>query len=414
VLDGLETASKKPHAANELLREAFLQGIEVSMSGMQTVTAATLSGALIFGMTLALFGRLKLALTQSLQPDDGPIRRLLPSLNVVLIPLVLLCGLLLDRYGARPVLLAGSVALAMALFSLSVRPAHPHAFAAILLAGLGAAALSTASTVLMPRAFFAPEETSASLNLGYVFVALGALLTPVLADLLLGPLGLRRTLVVSALVALIPAFFAVFPSREPWRLADHPDAASTFFAEPSNWLAALVFFFYVPLEASISLWTFTLLGERGQDEREARGLLSGFWAAFVVSRLLTALVEHFYDLSEWWDRCLVVVPPLLAAVLLGNLAGASHRGRPRAGLILLGLLLGPVLPTLLGLIFRHIAAEQGLAFGIVFAAGSLGSLLLAPLLAPRTPQPRQTALRLPIFLALLLTATALVLGLMTP
>jgi hypothetical protein len=365
-------------------------------------------------MTLALFGRLKLALGRRLQPDDGQVRRLLLALHIALIPMVLLCGFLLDRYGARPVLLAGSAALAAALASLSVRPAHLHTLAAILLAGLGAAALSTASTVLMARTLFAPEEMSASLNLGYVFIALGALLAAVLADLLLASLGLRRTLALFALLALVPAFLALFPGGEPWQVAEHAGDAPASFVGPWGWLAALVFFFYVPLEASISLWTCNLLAERGQDERRASGLLSGFWAAFLVSRLLTALALHGYYLSEWWERCLVVVAPLLAAVILGNLAGSAHRGRPRAGLILLGLLLGPVLPTLLGLIFRQVAsAEQGLAYGIVFAAGSLGSLLWTPLLAPRTGQPLQTALRLPIFLALLLTATALVLELMT-
>jgi MFS family permease len=82
---------------------------------------------------------------------------------------------------------------------------------------------------------------------------------------------------------------------------------------------------------------------------------------------------------------------------------------------LLGVLLGPVLPTLLGVLFRQTApAEQGLAYGLIFTAGSLGSLLLSPLIALRTRPPLQAALRLPIFLALLLMAVALVLGLMTP
>jgi MFS family permease len=384
------------------------------MPSTQTVTAATLGGALVFGMTLALFGRLKLALGRRLQPDDGQVRRLLLALHIALIPMVLLCGFLLDRYGARPVLLAGSAALAAALASLSVRPAHLHTFAAILLAGLGAAALSTASTVLMARTLFAAEEMSASLNLGYVFIALGALLAAVLTDLLLASLGPRRTLALFALLALVPAFLAIFPGGEAWQIADRGGDGPAFFAERWGWLAALVFFFYVPLEASVSLWTFSSLAEHRQDERRASGLLSGFWVAFLVSRLLTALALHVYYLSEWWERCLVVVAPLLAAVVLGNLAGSSHRGRPRAGLILLGLLLGPILPTLLGLVFHQVAStEQGLAYGIVFAAGSLGSLLWTPLLAPRTGQPLQTALRLPIFLALLLTATALVLELMT-
>ncbi len=124
-------------------------------------------------------------LADRLQPDDGRVRQLLLALNIALIPLVLLCGLLLDLYGRRPMLVVGSVVLAAALVSLSVRPTYPHAFGAIALAALGVAALSTASIVQMPRAFFAPAETSASFNLGYVFIALGALVTPVLTDVLI-------------------------------------------------------------------------------------------------------------------------------------------------------------------------------------------------------------------------------------
>jgi MFS family permease len=386
------------------------------MSGMQMMTAATIGGAVVYGMAVALFGRLKLALAGRLQQDDGHVRRMLLALNVALIPLVVLSGVLLDVFGARPVLMGGSVLLSVALVGLGLRPTYPQAFVSLLLAVFAAAAVGTAATVLMPRAFFAPAtETAASLNLGYVFIALGALLAPVLADVLLDMLGPRRTLPVFALLALTPAFLAVFAPAEAWQLPDHAGDAVTLLTEPSSWLAALVFFFYAPLEASISLWTFTLLAERDQDERQAGRQLIGFWAALLASRLLVALLQHADYLTEWWDRWLVIVPPLVAATLLGNLAGASQRGRPTLGLIVLGLLLGPVFPTLLAMIFRHVApSEQGLTYGVVFAAGSLGSLLLSPLIVLRTRPPLQTALRVPIFLALLLTAAALVMGLMTP
>ena len=42
-----------------------------------------------------------------------------------------------------------------------------------------------------------------------------------------------------------------------------------------------------------------------------------------------AVGQHTGIVSESWDRWFVVVPPLLAAVVIGNLAGASYRGRPR-------------------------------------------------------------------------------------
>jgi fucose permease len=213
---------------------------------------------------------------------------------------------------------------------------------------------------------------------------------------------------------LLPAILALFPGDEYWGSKAPSGDLPRLFAMPASWLAALVLFFYAPLEATISLWTFTLLAEKGQDQRQATSLVAGFWSAFMASRLLVALCQHMEWLTQGWDRGLIVVPPLLAAVILGHLAGASPRGQLRAGLILLGLLLGPVLPTLLGMVFRHIApVEHGTAYGLVFAAGFLGSLLLAPFISLRTVPPLQAALRLPIFLALLVTAVALVLGLMT-
>jgi fucose permease len=387
------------------------------MPGMQTMTAATIGGAMIFGMTLALLGRLKLAAAQSVSAEDPSIRRWLLALNVTLVPLVLLSGVALDIYGARPVLVAGSMMLAVALVLLKPSTSSSDwaggitgGLATMLLAGSGASAVGAASIVLMPYAFFVSEETSAGLNLGFVFLALGALLTSVFADILLQRIGLRRTLAVFALLALMPGFLSVLPSAH-WQIAARPGNPSSLFAEPACWLAALVLFFYIPLEASISTWTFRLLAERGTDEREATGLLSGFWAAFMASRLMAALAQHTFFVSDWWDRGLIVAAPLLSAVLLGNLAGAGQRGRPRGGLILLGFLLGPILPTLLSLIFQAAPDAKGTSYGLAFATGSLGSVVVAPLFAMRWRPTLQIPLRLPILLAVLVMVFALVFGL---
>jgi MFS family permease len=383
------------------------------MSSMRTLTAVTIAGSLVFGMMLALLGRLKLALAGRLQRSEGQVQRMLIALNVAAIPLVLLCGLFLDAYGARAILMAGSVALSLGLLTLSLRPVYPHAFASLLLATLGTAGVSVASLVLMPRAFFAADETAASLNLGFAFVALGALMTPALADVLLDALELRRALAIFAFLALVPAILGVFPQAEHWQLLE-PEGAGSLLGGQASWWAVLVLFVYAPLEACLSGWTFTLLGERGQKQEEASDLLYGFWAAFLGSRLLVAWAQHESFLTQSWDRWLVVSLPLAAAAVLGNLSGSGQRGRPLTGLVLLGLLLGPVLPTLLGVVFRQIpAGERGLAYGLIFAAGSLGSLVFSPLVALRPQQLPQTVLRLPIVLSLLLTGMALVFSLMT-
>jgi fucose permease len=357
---------------------------------------------------------------------------------------------------------------------------------AILFVGLGLAALLTAVVVLMPVAFFVhtptDEKSSAALNMGHVFIALGALVTPVLTDILLRTLQYRRTVMLLSLLCLAPAFMCLLPpfagsvdeqssmfqlteqvekkllesgevpapvlaqlkklrptsgnpmifnlkqfeeelaqrldndERERFQrylvkganLAHQP---SRLLDEGRCWhllLAGLVFLFYAPVEGAVGVWSTTLLAESGYSEGRAAVLLSSFWAAFLSSRLLLAVLR----LPPAWDPWLIVVPALLAAVVLGNLSSSVSKGGSANGLLLLGFLLGPIFPTLVGVLFRESQQDRGMIYGLMFAIGSTGSLLLAPLIGLRVRNSSaHRAMRLTMILALLLTITALVFAL---
>src|SRR5436305_2038854 len=165
------------------------------MSGEQAVTALAISGAFVFGLVLALLGSLKLALARRVDLGERRVGVLLLTLNVALIPMMLLAGVLLDAWGARAVLILGSVLLALALL--------------------------------------------------------------------------------------------------------------------------------------------------GHGGRRASGRVAGFWAAVPASRLLVGLAQDAGHLRgpDAWGPWLLVVPALLAAVVLGNLAGATSPRSARVGLLLLGLFL---------------------------------------------------------------------------
>jgi hypothetical protein len=117
-------------------------------------------------------------------------------------------------------------------------------------------------------------------------------------------------------------------------------------------------------------------------------------------------------MSEAWSPWLLVLFALLAAVILGNMSGTARPRNARMGLLYLGFLLGPIFPTLVAMLFKQHPQAQGTAYGLMFAVGSLGSLLLAPVIGTSARRRNvQAALRIPMLLALLLTATALVFGL---
>ncbi len=382
------------------------------MFGLQAVTVVAASSAFVFGMVLALLGSLKLALAKRLDLGEGRIGFLLSALNLALMPMMLATGLLVDStIGVRWVLIGGSILTAAAIFVLGLRPSYAMSIGAVLLAGLGSAGLSTGSIVLMRTAFF-PDSPTASLNLGFVFFALGALVTPVLVDVLSSLGGFRRATIVVAVLCLVPAVVAALTSGAALRVAEHPGDTTWLGTSQTVWLAALVFFFYAPLEAAVSMWATTLLTEQGQSERRATWTLSGFWCAFLGARLLTALAASYL---VGWERWLLVIPAALVAVLLGNLSGTASRTAARNGLFVLGFLLGPIFPTLVGILFESLHQEHkevyGTAYGLVFATGSLGSLVLAPVMGAMARRGVQFAMRMPMLLAILMALAALVFSL---
>jgi MFS family permease len=399
------------------------------MSDHDAVTAVTVSGAAVFGMVLALLGSIKLALARQFDLTGQRVAGLLATLNLALIPMTVLGGFLVDWWSPRLVLLLGSLLTTTALFAMSYAPTYRRATWAVLVLGFGAAAVSTATIKLMPHAFFPESGMVQRLSLGHVFIALGALVTPALADVLVYRLGFRRAVALLAVLCLAPAILCVLPPfgdavyralRPPsyetvqamagapltqgWK---HTTESVTLFASGDLWklgLAGLVFFFYAPLEGSITVWTTTYLADVGYGERRAAWLLSGFWAALLGSRLVVAVLP----IPTYLDSALIVVPALLTVVTLGNLAGSAEKVAPRLGLLCLGFLLGPIFPSLIAKVFKAFPHDQGLAYGCVFAMGSLGGLMLAPLVRARTRKGEVRApFRVPLFLGLALTLAAL-------
>jgi fucose permease len=383
---------------------------------LRPVTEVTISAAFVFGMLLALLGSLKLALARGVETGGRRGGAFPAAFNFALIPMLVFAGMLVDAFGARDVLVVSSLLTALGIFALSFRPDPPRAFAAALLAGFGAAGLGIGGLVLMPDAFF-PDKPTASLNLGVVFFALGALVTPALADVLLRLFGGRRAVGLLALACLVPVVVAGLTSAEDLRAADSsPADVAGLLSHNSLWMAAIVFALYAPLEGSVSSRATAYLADRGVDERRAVRYLAGFWATLLLSRLTVAGLAGGAYLRESWDAAVLVVPALLAAAVLGNMAGTVGPDRAGRGLVVLGFCLGPILPTLLGMVHERMAAAglhcYGTAYGMLFAAGSLGGLVLSPLAGPAARgKAAPAALRVPMFGALLLAAVALVFGL---
>lgn len=388
------------------------------MGSFHAVTAVTITGAFVFGMVLALVGSLKLTLAKRLDIGEGRVGGLLSALHLAFIPMMPLAGMLIDRVDVRIVLIVGCVLTAVGFYTLTVRATYRAALVSLVVAGVGAACVSAACVVLMPRAFFDgdPAKIAAAVNLGMVFFALGSLVTPTLVDLLLRTYDLerfRRTLIFLAILCLTPAAVVAtqWNAGDQFQLERKPEDLGALFGDARLWLAGLVFFLYGPLEFAVGTWATTYLIDHGYSDRRSARLLSGFWLMFLAGRVLTAFLQDQGVLRSNGDFVLIPLLGLLAAVILGNLMSAPADKKTGWGLLVLGLILGPIFPTLVGIVLK-LPHPAGTAYGVMFAIGSMGSLLLAPLIGLYARgRSVQVAMRIPMALGLLMAAAATVLGL---
>jgi fucose permease len=380
-----------------------------TMASGTAMAAVAVSSSFTFGMVLTLLGNIKLTLARRLDIGEARVGGLLSALNLALIPMMVISGIWVDASGVRPILSIGCLLTAIGIFGLTLGDNYRSALSALVFMGMGAAGIGTASAVLMPRGFW-PDQVVASLNLGSVFFALGALVMPALTDFLLRRFEFRRTMIILSLMCLLPAAVALSLDFTAPVAGGRPEDV---FNYQYLWLGGLVFLLYAPLEFAVGTWATTFLTELGVRERRAAWLLSGFWLTFLAGRLVMAFAQHQHYLREGWSAWLLFPLALGVSVVLSNLGGAVNGARAALGLLLLGFLMGPIFPTLLGIVFKQVPENLwGTTYGILFAVGSSSSLIMAPLAGAyaRRKSVHET-FRLLAPLALVLLCAALLIGL---
>jgi fucose permease len=375
------------------------------MTGSFLLLATTIGSALLIGFIPALMSRLRPVLASGLELSDQAVDRLKTAYLLSLIPLMISAGWAVDRW-PKEVLFAGNLLAALGIAALGLRPSYHATFWVVVVLGVASSCLTCAGITLMPKAFWGdPQnpERAASLNLGFIAVGVGGLLVPALCNFCVKRFSFRQCLLVLAFLCLLPATFTVFSAG-----AEFPDTAAqtgTILGEPVLWLAGLVMFLYYPLQGSLDSWVKNYLGNLGYDEKKTTYWHVAFWGAFLATRLTAGLY-----LDPRYEAWVLFVLVLASAIILGNLAGAYGQRSVRE-LLLVGVCLGSILPTFLGVVLTQFPQAQGTVLGIMFSLGTLSTLLLQPLLARLARGSVQVTIRVPLALALAVAVPCLILAL---
>ncbi|MFT7834649.1 MFS transporter [Saccharothrix sp. BKS2] len=282
-------------------------------------------------------------------------------------------GALVQRFGYRAALVAGSALYTLTALVTAARPA----FAVLVLIQLAVGcATGLLESVLNAQLAALPGATSL-LNRLHAFFGVGALLGPVLATRVLAHAPWPAVWLVLGLVSvpLVLGFLVANP-RSPTPRAPRERTpgglARTALRRRGVLSAAVLLTVYVGLELGVGTWAFShLVDARGLPDQLAGYAVGGYWLGLTLGRFLISPLAARVGLTD---------TGLMTACLAGVAAASAAWSLPGAavvGLVLLGFFLGPVFPTTMALVPR-LAGDRlaPAAIGVVNAGSVVGGAAL--------------------------------------
>lgn len=290
------------------------------------------------------------------------------------IPMVFLIGPLIDRFGKKPILVAGFFCAAGALAGMAHAPTYTAFGALLVVLGLGGSAAMSAANTLIPDLY--PENPSSAFNLGNIFFGVGAVFFPWVVILMTARLGLQATLWLIALLVASVALVGLqqhFPTSRGTDAFDWAVARRLAF-DRAIILLAFVLFFYSALEICSAGWIRTFFEKEFLTSPQAsKMILTSFWVALMLGRFAASQV-----VKKIAGTKLVLGAAAVAAVGLALTALAPNVPVATAGIILCGLSYAPIFPTTAGTASTHYPRVFGTVFGMIMAFALLSGAVVPP------------------------------------
>ncbi len=367
-------------------------------------------GFVSLGLPDALAGVAWPSLRETFDLRQAGLGAILASLGIGYLISSFLTGQLTKMLGIARLLILSSGLVCISLIGYGTAAYWPLFLLSAFLTGVGSGAIDAGL-----NAYAADHFSVKHVNWLHACYSLGAMAGPLLMTaILVNSLSWRwGYLLIAALLLLMTLLFIY--TRRQWdnghttSLEDNPSEASASIRQtlsrPLVWLMMLTFLLYTGLEITIGQWSFTLFTEqRGIDVDTAGLWTSSYYACILGGRILLGWVVGRIGENR-----------MLAISMAGSVAGASlfvlasGAMLSFAGLLLVGLALAPIFPTLISQTPKRVGQRYAShAIGFQVSAAMLGIVIgpsLVGLLGVRFGL--QTGALVIVVLALLMTAAYL-------
>lgn len=284
------------------------------------------------------------------------------------------CGGLYDRRPAHPLLVAAIVVLAACTALIPWVPSRTGLVIVMVMIGAAQGLLDVGNNTTLVRVH--GSAVAPFMSALHCFYGVGALLAPLVVE----AAGTLAWAYATLALAMLPfaSWIAAQPSP-PLGSRETEAAHDVALVRPHELvrpraLAAFVLLFALcqAVEAGFSSWIFVIARDRGFDERAAAGLLSGFWTAFTLGRVLAIGLA-----TRVAPQRLLALDLIVALVCIAALA------RPGPNFVIatlgLGLAMASVFPVALSLAGAYLPL-RGVVTSRIFVGASVGTMAMPWLL----------------------------------
>jgi fucose permease len=334
--------------------------------------AVAYAAIFVFGIVMALVGAVMPVLIERLALDFRDVGTVFLVSNGAMLAAMIGVGPAMDRFGMKPPLAVGGGLVALALVGISRATGLGSLLAAVALLGLGGSGLNAGANTLVADLHDDPDRKASALNLLGVFFGFGALLMPFSIGALLSSVGLNGLLAAGAALSALAGALALAPRfPEPKQAHGVPLASIRRFAAMPLVLAfAFLLFFQSGNEFLLGGYFSTFLTrEMAVSVQTASYLLAAYWGAIMLARIFLSRALVRVGASRT-----VLVSALVSAAGALVVASAPSLAVAVAGILITGLALAGIFPTVLGMAGAAFRDHSGTVFGILFTVALSGGM----------------------------------------
>jgi MFS transporter, FHS family, glucose/mannose:H+ symporter len=336
------------------------------------VFASACLGILLFGIVMTSLGAILPGVIERFGVGAAEAGSLLAIMSVGIVIGSVVFGPIVDRYGYKGLLIAGTVLVILGLEGLAFAPSFSWLRPAALLIGLGGGVINGGTNALV--ADISEDGRSAGLSYLGIFFGIGAFGVPFAMGSLQNALSPTAIIAVVGAMFVIPVvYFAAIRFPQPKLPQGVPlKAATKLTSDGVLIMMALLLFLQSGMEIAVGGWTATYFTEViALEAGTAIYFLSLFWAGMMLARIILGSILKRRSPE-------VVFFVFIGIALTGALLLLASTELPLAasGIFLIGAGLAAGFPIVLGFVGDRYPHVSGTAFSLVLVIALAGGSVM--------------------------------------